>query len=152
MSTLQTDPSALNEYFNKTAERLVGQNATTDDVLSHIDSLTSKPWQFQTTKSNIQWCTQVSQITTKWLFNWTRQHPSFFYQTNSRIHRLPFNIHNQQFNWRIEIPGSMENCSYRSNTEIYQPNRAEGLSSDIDSSDSIWIVLKAGFTSSNRLQ
>ena len=36
MSTLQTDPSALNEFFNKTAERLVGQNATTDDViLSH---------------------------------------------------------------------------------------------------------------------
>ena len=54
MSTLQTDPSALNEYFNKTAERLVGQNAATDDVLSHINSLTSKPWQFQTTKSNIQ--------------------------------------------------------------------------------------------------
>ena len=33
-----------------------------------------------------------------------RQHPSFFDQTNSRIHRLTFNIHNQQFNWRIEIP------------------------------------------------
>ena len=33
MSTLQADPSALNEYFNKTAERLVVQNATTDDVI-----------------------------------------------------------------------------------------------------------------------
>ena len=42
MNTLQADPSALTEFFNKTAERLVGQNATTDDVtLSHIDSLTS---------------------------------------------------------------------------------------------------------------
>ena len=40
MSTLQTDSSALNEFFCKTAERLVGQNATTDDViLSHTDSL-----------------------------------------------------------------------------------------------------------------
>ena len=42
MSTLHADPSALNEFFNKTAERLVMQNATTDGViLSHIDSLTS---------------------------------------------------------------------------------------------------------------
>ena len=42
MSTLQADPSALKEYFNKMAEALVGQNATTDDVLlSYIDSLTS---------------------------------------------------------------------------------------------------------------
>ena len=31
MSTLQADPSTLNEFFNKTAERLVEQNATTDD-------------------------------------------------------------------------------------------------------------------------
>ena len=42
MSTLQADPSALNEFFNKTAERLVMRNVTTDGViLSHIDSLTS---------------------------------------------------------------------------------------------------------------
>ena len=42
MSTLHADPSALNEFFNKTAERLVMQNATTDGViLSHIDWLTS---------------------------------------------------------------------------------------------------------------
>ena len=42
MNTPQADPSALNEFFNKTTERLVGQNTTTDDVtLSHIDSLTS---------------------------------------------------------------------------------------------------------------
>ena len=42
MSTLQAHPSALNEYFKKTAERLVGQNKATDDViLSHIDSRTS---------------------------------------------------------------------------------------------------------------
>ena len=41
-STLQADPSALNEFFNKTAERLVMRNVTTDGViLSHIDSLTS---------------------------------------------------------------------------------------------------------------
>ena len=42
MSTLEADPSTLNEFFNKTAEIRFGQNATTDDViLSHIDSLTS---------------------------------------------------------------------------------------------------------------
>ena len=42
MSTLQVDPSALNEFFNKTAKRLVRQNATTDGVtLSHTDSFTS---------------------------------------------------------------------------------------------------------------
>ena len=42
MSTLQDDPFVLNKFFNKTAERLVGQNATTDyDILSRIDSLTS---------------------------------------------------------------------------------------------------------------
>ena len=41
MNTLHADPSALNVFFNKTAERLVGQNARTDDdILSHIDSLT----------------------------------------------------------------------------------------------------------------
>ena len=42
MSKLQADPSAIIEFFNKTAERIVGQNATNDDViLSHIDSVTS---------------------------------------------------------------------------------------------------------------
>ena len=42
MSTLQADPSALNEFFNKTLEILVRQNATTDGlILSHIDSFTS---------------------------------------------------------------------------------------------------------------
>ena len=42
ISALQGDPSPLNKYFNKTVERLVGQNAATDDViLSHIDLLTS---------------------------------------------------------------------------------------------------------------
>ena len=42
MNTLHADPSALNVFFNKTAERLVGQNAATDDdILSYIDSLTS---------------------------------------------------------------------------------------------------------------
>ena len=51
MSTLQIDPSALNEFLNKTAERLVGQNATTDDViLSHIDSLTSRHGSFKLQK------------------------------------------------------------------------------------------------------
>ena len=51
MSTLQADPSALNEFFNKTAERLVTQNATTDGViLSHIDSLTSRHESFKLQK------------------------------------------------------------------------------------------------------
>ena len=51
MSTLQADPSALNEFLNKTAERLFGQNATTDDViLSHIDSLTSSHDSFKPQK------------------------------------------------------------------------------------------------------
>ena len=37
-STVRADPSALYEFFNKTAERLVGQNAATDEViLSHTD-------------------------------------------------------------------------------------------------------------------
>ena len=51
MITLQADPSALNEFFNKTAERLVMQNATTDGViLSHIDSLTSSHDSFKLQK------------------------------------------------------------------------------------------------------
>ena len=51
MSTLQEDPCALNELFDKTAERLVGQNATTDDViLSHINSLTSSHDSFKLQK------------------------------------------------------------------------------------------------------
>ena len=51
MSTIQADPSALNEFFNKTAERLVMQNATTDGViLSHIDSLTSSHDSFKLQK------------------------------------------------------------------------------------------------------
>ena len=42
MSTLKADPSALNEFFNKMAERLVGKNATTNEfMLSHTDLLTS---------------------------------------------------------------------------------------------------------------
>ena len=51
MSTLQADPSALNEFFNKTAERFVRQNATTDGlILSHIDSLTSNHDSFKLQK------------------------------------------------------------------------------------------------------
>ena len=51
MSTLQADPSALNEFFHKTAERLVGQNTTTDDViLSHIDSCTNSDDSFKLQK------------------------------------------------------------------------------------------------------
>ena len=51
MSTLQSDPSALNEFFNKTVERLVGQNTRTDDIiLSHIDSLTSSHDSFKLQK------------------------------------------------------------------------------------------------------
>ena len=51
MSTLQADPSALNEFFNKTAEGLIGQNATTDGViLSDIDSLTNSHDSFKVQK------------------------------------------------------------------------------------------------------
>ena len=51
MNTLQADPSALNVFFNETVERLVGQNATTDDdILSHIDSLTSSHDSFKLQK------------------------------------------------------------------------------------------------------
>ena len=40
MSTIQVDPSALYIFFRKTAERLVRQKTTTDDViLSNINSL-----------------------------------------------------------------------------------------------------------------
>ena len=52
MSTLQADPSALNEFFDKRAERLVMQNATADGViLSHIDSLTSSHGSFKLQKA-----------------------------------------------------------------------------------------------------
>ena len=51
MSTLQADPSALNEFFNKTAESLVMKNVTTDGViLSHIDLLTSSHGSFKLQK------------------------------------------------------------------------------------------------------
>ena len=52
MSTLQADPSALNEFFfNKKAERLVRQNATTDDIiLFHTDSFTSSHGSFKLQK------------------------------------------------------------------------------------------------------
>ena len=118
------------------AKRLVRQNSATNGlVLSHIDLLTSN---YDSNKLQKVTYNDIlkSQITTEWLFNWIRQHPSFFHQTNNRIHRLTFNIHNQQFTWRIENSWSMENCSYQSNNESYQPNRAEGLSPDINSSNS----------------
>ena len=51
------------------------------------------------------------------------------------MHHLTFTIYNRQFNCRIEISRSMENCLYQSNTESYQPERAGGLLSDIDSSE-----------------
>ena len=51
ISTLQADPSTLNEFFKKTAARLVGQNATTnDDILFHKDSLTSSHGSFKLQK------------------------------------------------------------------------------------------------------
>ena len=51
MNTLQADTSALNEFFNKTAERHAMQNGTTDGViLSHIDSLTSSHDSFKLQK------------------------------------------------------------------------------------------------------
>ena len=45
------------------------------------------------------------------MLNWIRQHPNFFYQTSSRIHRLTFKIHNQQFNLRTEISRSIARIS-----------------------------------------
>ena len=51
MNTLQADPSALNAFFNKTVERLVGQNAKAyDDILSQIDLLTSSHGSFKLKK------------------------------------------------------------------------------------------------------
>lgn len=41
MNTLQTDPSALNEFFNKSAERVVGKNVKV--ILYLIDSFTNNP-------------------------------------------------------------------------------------------------------------
>ena len=50
MNPLHADPFAL-KFFNKTAERLVGQNARTDDdILSHIDSLKSSHGSFKLQK------------------------------------------------------------------------------------------------------
>ena len=100
MSALQADPSALNEFFNKMAERLVGQNAITDDIISDLDLATSSHNSFKLQKVT---CNDVLKSFKSLLFNRIGQNPSFLYQTNSRIHCLTFNIHNQQFNWRIEI-------------------------------------------------
>ena len=64
-STLQADPFALNEFFNKMAERLFGQNATTDDVmLSKIDSFTGSHDSFKLQKVTYNDVLK-SQITTK---------------------------------------------------------------------------------------
>ena len=64
-STLQADPFALNEFFNKMAERLFGQNATTDDImLSKIDSFTSSHESFKLQKVTYNDVLK-SQITTK---------------------------------------------------------------------------------------
>ena len=51
MNTLQADPSVLNVFFNKTAERLVGQKTTThENILSHIVSLISSHDSFKLQK------------------------------------------------------------------------------------------------------
>ena len=71
MTTLQADPSALNEFLIKTAKRLVGQHATTEDfifILSHIDSLTSSHASFKLQKVTYNDVLR-SQNTTKRLFN-----------------------------------------------------------------------------------
>ena len=73
MTTLQADPSALNDFLIKTAKRLVGQNATTEDfifILSHIDSLSSSHVSFKLQKVTYNDVLR-SQITTR-LFNWIR--------------------------------------------------------------------------------
>ena len=49
MNTLRTDPSALNEFFNKTAERVVGKNAKV--ILYLIDSFTNNPNSFKLRKA-----------------------------------------------------------------------------------------------------
>ena len=111
MSTLQADPSALNEFFNKTAEKLVGQNATTDDViLSHIYSLLSSHDSFKLQQVTCNDARKSLKITTKWLLNFTWQHPSFFHQIDSQIHCLTITNHNQQFNLKnrnFRINGKM---------------------------------------------
>ena len=71
MTTLQADPSALNEFLIKTAKRLVGQNATTEDfifILSYIDSLESSHASFKLQKVTYNDVLR-SQNTTKRLFN-----------------------------------------------------------------------------------
>ena len=49
MNMLRADPSALNEFFNKTAERLVGENVKV--ILSLIDLLTNNPNSFKLRKA-----------------------------------------------------------------------------------------------------
>ena len=52
INKLQPDPSALNNFSNKTAERLVGENSTIDNaILSHTDSLTNNPNSFKLRKA-----------------------------------------------------------------------------------------------------
>ena len=98
MSTLQAGPSALTEFFQKTADRLVGQSATTDDIiLSHIDSHTSSHGSFKLQKvtyNDVLKSLKSLRNDCSTGYNTSQ----FFYQTNSRMHCLTFNIHNQQFN------------------------------------------------------
>ena len=88
------------------------------------------------------WRTQVSRVTTKWVFNWIRQHLSFVYQTDICIHSLIINISYQQLDWRIEISRPTKNCSYQSYSKICQLSRAERISSNIKSFDFIKVYEK----------
>ena len=149
MST-QADPSALNEFFIKTTERLVEQNATTDDViLPHIDLLASSHGSFKQQKVTYSDVLKSLKSLRNYCSTGYDNIPVSLIKPIAKYIASP--CHNQQFNRRIKISGSMENCSYQSNTESYQPSRPEGLSSDIDSSNSISSVRKTGFTSNNRL-
>ena len=96
MNTQQADPSALNVFFKKTGERLVGQNETTDDdILSHIDSLKSSHGSFRLQKVTYN---DVLKSLESLRNDCSTGYNSFFYQTNSLIHSPAFNSHNQQFN------------------------------------------------------
>ena len=141
MSTLQADPSALNEFFNKTAERLVGQNAITDDI-SDLDSASSSHNSFKLQKVT---CNDVLRSFKSLLFNRIGQHSSFFYQANSRIHCLTFNIHNQQFNWRIEFAyvSPIRKVSNQKELKDYRPLSILLILSK---------VYEKGFTSNYRLR
>ena len=99
MNTLQADPSALNAFFNKTVERLVGQNAKAyDDILSQIDSLTSSHGSFKLKKVTKNDILKSPESLRNDYSTGYDNIPVSFMKPIVEYNSLTFNIRNQQFN------------------------------------------------------